>query len=60
MTRNRTAIESIHAVGAQMMLLLLAVLATGLAVIQYFSLARDRMRGIEVKLRKRAARRVAA
>jgi hypothetical protein len=60
MTRNRTAIDVVFALGAEVMALLLLVLATGLAVTQYVSVGRDRMRRIEVKLRKRAARRVAA
>jgi hypothetical protein len=59
MTRNRTAIDLIYALGAEMMVLLLVLLAMGVGVTQYFSVARDRMRRIEVKLRKRAVRRIA-
>ena len=60
MTRNRTAIDLLYALGSEMMVLLLLVLAAGIAVTQYLSVARDRMRRLEVKLRKRAARRAAA
>jgi hypothetical protein len=60
MTRNRTAIDLFSAVGTELMVVLLLVLAMGLAVSQYFALARDRVRRVEVKLRRRAARRVAA
>ena len=42
------------------MVVLLLVLAMGLAVSRYFTLARDRVRHAEVKLRRRAARRIAA
>ena len=60
MTRNRTAIDAFSAIGTELMVVLLLVLAMGLAVSQYFTLARDRMRRVEGKLRRRAARRVAA
>jgi hypothetical protein len=60
MTRNRTAIDAFNAIGAELMVVLLLVLAMGLAVSQYFTLARDRVRRVEGKLRRRAARRVAA
>jgi hypothetical protein len=59
MTRNRTAIDAFSAIGTELMVVLLLVLATGLAVSQYFTLARDRVRSVEGKLRRRAARRVA-
>jgi len=60
MTRNRTAIDAFSAIGTELMVVLLLVLAAGLAVSQYFTLARDRVRRVEGKLRRRAARRVAA
>jgi hypothetical protein len=60
MTRNRTAIDAFSAIGTELMVLLLLVLAMGLAVSQYFTLARDRVRRVEGKLRRRAARRVVA
>jgi hypothetical protein len=47
------------AIGTESMVVLLLVLAMGLAVSEYFTLARDRVRRIEVRLRRRAARRVA-
>jgi hypothetical protein len=47
-------------IGTELMVVLLLVLAMGLAVTQYFTLARDRMRRVEGKLRRRAARRVEA
>jgi hypothetical protein len=60
MTRNQTAIDLICAIGAEVMALLLPVLAMEVAVTQYFSAARDRMRRFDVKLRKPAVRRGAA
>ena len=60
MARNRTAIDVFSAVGTEVMVLLLVVLAAGLSVAQYLSVARERMRRIEAKLRRREARRVAA
>ena len=48
------------AVGTELMAVLLLVLAMGLAVSGYFSVARDRVRRFETKVRRRAARRVAA
>jgi hypothetical protein len=42
------------------MVFLLVVLAAGLALSRYVAVARDRMRRLEVKLRRRAARRAAA
>jgi hypothetical protein len=60
MTRNRTAIDAFAAIGTELMVALLLVLATGLAVSQYFTLARDRMRRVEGRVRRRAARRVEA
>jgi hypothetical protein len=60
MTRNRTALDVFSAVGTELMVVLLLVLAMGLAVSEYLTLARDRVRRFEMKVRRRAARRVAA
>jgi hypothetical protein len=60
MTRNRTALDIFAALGTELMVLLLVALAAGLAVSRYIAAASDRMRRLEVKLRRRAARRVAA
>lgn len=57
MTRNRTVIDVASALGSELMVLLLLVLAMGLAVSQYLFVTRDRMHHVEVKLRRRAARR---
>ena len=59
MTRNRTVIDAMSIIGTELMVALLLVLAMGLAVSQYFTLAQDRVRRVEGKLRRRAARRVA-
>jgi hypothetical protein len=47
-------------VGTELMVVLLVVLAMGLAVSEHFTMARDRVRRVEGKLRRRAARRIAA
>jgi hypothetical protein len=60
MTRNRTAIDVFSAIGTELMAALLLVLAVGLAVSRYFTTARERVRRSETKVRRRAARRVAA
>jgi len=60
MTRNRTRLDIFAALGTEPMVLLLVVLAAGLAVSRYIAAASERMRRLEVKLRRRAARRVAA
>jgi hypothetical protein len=60
MTRNRTAIDLLASLGTELMVFLLVVLAAGLALSRYVAVARDRMRRLEVKLRRRAARRAAA
>ena len=60
MTRNRTPIDLFSAVGTELLVVLLIVLAMGLAISEYFTMARDRVRRVEVKLRRRAARRIAA
>jgi hypothetical protein len=57
MTRNRTGIDLRSTVGTELMVLLLLVLAMGLAVVQRVSVGRDRIRRMEVKLRRRASRR---
>ena len=60
MTRNRTAIDVFSAVSSELMVVLLLVLAMGLTMTQYFAGARERMRQVEGKLRRRAARRMAS
>jgi hypothetical protein len=60
MTRNRTAISAFSSIGTELMFVILLVLGMGLAVSRYFTHARDRVRRVEMKLRRRAARRVAA
>ena len=60
MTRNRTSIDVFAAVGTELMVLLLVVLAAGLSLSRYVAVARDRMRHLELKRRRRAARRVAS
>jgi hypothetical protein len=60
MTRNRTAIDVFSAIGTELMVLLLVVLAAGLTVTRYFSVARQHMRRVEARLRRRAVRRLAA
>jgi hypothetical protein len=50
--------DAFSAIGAELMVAVLLVLAMGLAVSQYFTLANDRMRRVEGRLRRRAARRV--
>ena len=60
MTRNRTFIDIFSAIGAELMIVLLLALATGLAVSEYVATTRDRMRRFEMKVRRRAARRFAA
>ena len=56
MTRNRTAVDVFAAVGTELMVLLLVVLAAGLAMSRYVAGARDRVRRVEVKRRHRARR----
>jgi hypothetical protein len=60
MTRNRTGLDIFAALGTELMVLLLVVLAGGLAVSRHIAAASERMRRLEVKVRRRAARRVAA
>ena len=60
MTRNRTAIDMVSAIGTELMVVLLLVLAMGLAVSSYVTVARERVRRFETKVRRRAARRVPA
>ena len=59
MTENRTAIDVLAAFGTKLMAVLLLVLAMAVTISQYFALARDRVRQVEGKLRRRAARRAA-
>ena len=59
MTENRTAIDIFAAFGTKLMVVLLLVLAMGVTISGYFASASDRMRKVEGKLRRRAARRVA-
>ena len=58
MTENRTVIDVFAAFGTKLMVVLLVVLAMGVSVTEYIATARDRMRRVEGKLRRRAARRV--
>ena len=51
--------ELFTALGTELMVVLLLVLAMGLTVSRYFAVARDRVRRLETKMRRRAARRVA-
>ena len=60
MTRNRTALDMLATLGTQLTVILLFVLAAGLTVAQCASVGRERMRRIELKIRKRASRRGAA
>ena len=60
MTRNRTAVDIFAALGTDLIVVLLVVLATGLAVSRYFWLAGEQMRRVEAKIRKRDFRRFAA
>jgi hypothetical protein len=57
MTRNRTAIDMLAALGTQLTVVLLFVLACGLTFARYTSMARERMRRVEIRLRRRATRR---
>jgi hypothetical protein len=59
MTRNRTAIDVLSTLSNQLLVVLLLVLAASLAISRHFSAARDRLRRVEVRVRKRAARRIA-
>jgi hypothetical protein len=45
------------ALGAELMVLLLFVLAAGLSMSRYLSVARDRMRHVDLRRRRRDARR---
>jgi len=57
MTENRTALDIFAAFGTKLMVVLLLVLAMGVTISQYFAIAGDRMRRVEGRLRRRAARR---
>jgi hypothetical protein len=48
------------ALGTELMVLLLVVLAAGLAVERYLGAVRDRIRHVDVRRRRRAARDTAA
>jgi hypothetical protein len=50
----------VSAIGTELMVVLLLVLAMGLAVSSYVTVARERVRRFETKVRRRAARRVPA
>ena len=52
--------DMFSALGTELMVVLLLVLAMGLAVSEYFNVTRDRVRRFETRVRRRAARRVAA
>jgi hypothetical protein len=60
MTKNRTGVDIFAALGTELMVLLLVVLAAGLGISRYIAAASERMRRVEMKLRRRAARRIAA
>jgi hypothetical protein len=60
MTRNRTAIDVFSTISNQLIVVLLLALAVGLAIRRYFAAARDQLRRVEMRIRKRAARRVAS
>ena len=60
MTENRTVIDVFAAFGTKLMVVLLVVLAMGVSVSEYIAAAHDRMRRVEGKVRRRAARRVDA
>jgi hypothetical protein len=60
MTRNRTAVDIFAALGTDFIVVLLVMLAMGLAVSRYFCLAGEQMRRVEAKIRKRDFRRFAA
>jgi len=60
MTRNRTALDILSAAGAELMVMLILVLALGLTVSRYLSGGRERIRRLETKMRRRATRRFAA
>jgi len=60
MTRNRTALNFLSAAGTEMLAMLLLVLGAGLAVTRRFSIARQSMHRVEMRVRRRAARQQAA
>jgi hypothetical protein len=60
MTRNRTAVDLFSTLGTELIVVLILALAMFLAVSRYFWLAGEQMRRVDVKLRKRACRRLAA
>ena len=52
--------DMLSALSTELMVVLLLVLAMGVAVSRYLTVARDRVRRFETKVRRRAARRVPA
>ena len=60
MTRNRTGLDFFSALGTELIVVLILALAMFLALSRYFWLAGEQMRRIDVKVRKRAFRRLAA
>jgi hypothetical protein len=59
MTRNRTDIDVLSTLGNQLLVVMLLVLAACLSISRHISAARDRLRRVEVRIRKRAARHIA-
>ena len=60
MTRNRTALDIFSTLGPELIFVVVLALAIFLAVSRYFWLAGDERRRIDVKVRRRALRRLAA
>ena len=60
MTRNRTGLDIFSTLGPELIFVVILALATFLAVSRYFWLAGDEWRRIDVKVRRRALRRLAA
>jgi hypothetical protein len=60
MTRNRTAIDLFSALGVELVVVLMLALAIGLAISNYLWTRREDLRRIDVKINKRASRRLAA
>jgi hypothetical protein len=56
MTRNRTDIDVLSTLGNQLLVVMLLVLAACLSISRHISAARDRLRRVEVRIRKRAVR----
>ena len=60
MTRNRTGLDIFSTLGPELIFVVVLTLALFLAVSRYFWLAGDERRRIDVKVRRRALRRLAA